>query len=280
LVRYRTIFLIPIFREKEALPPLWKLLTFNQNFGLNIQDFGTFSHGWSLCVEEHFYLLLPLVLLFLQSTNLFNKSYWILVALFIFGFIIRFYSWEILYFPNSSKDNEWLFWYKYIYYPTYNRLDGLLIGVSIASIYQFLPDFWDKISRFGNKFLIVSLLLLTSAYFLCYKERSFYASVLGFPLVDLGYGFMVLGAICPTSFLYKWNSKTTTFIATLSYGIYLIHKGIIHLTQQFLLTFNVDINSTITLVICIISCLIIAYILNKIIEKPFMQLRIKIQQIK
>ena len=49
-------FIFPFFRERESLPPLWKFLTFTQNFGLNLKDFGTFSHAWSLCVEEHFYL--------------------------------------------------------------------------------------------------------------------------------------------------------------------------------------------------------------------------------
>lgn len=268
-------FLVPMFREREALPPLWKLLTFTQNFGLNIQDFGTFSHGWSLCVEEHFYFLLPIVLIFLQSTNLFRKSYWVLVVFFLFGFAIRFYSWENLYLPNINKDNAWLFWHKFIYYPTYNRLDGLLIGVSIAAIYQFLPNFWDKLSKFGNHFLALSLLILMSAYFLCEEEQSFYASIFGFPLIALGYGFMVLGSVCPTSFLYKWNSKFTTLIATLSYGIYLTHKGVIHLTQQLLLHFNVDINNNLTLIICILTCVLIAYILHKVIEKPFMELRTK-----
>ncbi|WP_317173623.1 acyltransferase [Flavobacterium sp. ANB] len=268
-------FLVPIFREREALPPLWKLLTFTQNFGLNIQDFGTFSHVWSLCVEEHFYFLLPIVLISIQSTKLFSKSYWILVLLFLFGLAIRFYSWKNLYFPNINKDNSWLFWSKFIYYPTYNRLDGLLIGVSIAGIYQFLPNFWYKISQFGNHFLAFGLLVLTSAYFLCQEETSFYASVFGFPLVAFGYGFIVLGSVSPTSFLYKWNSKITTLIAALSYGIYLTHKGVIHLTQQLLLHFNVDINSNLTLVICSLTCILIAYILHKIIEKPFMQLRTK-----
>ncbi|MDR7212517.1 acyltransferase [Flavobacterium piscis] len=268
-------FLVPIFREKKSLPPLWKLLTFTQNFGLNIQDFGTFSHAWSLCVEEHFYLLLPIVLIFLQSTNLFNKSYWILIVLFVFGFAIRFYNWENFYLPNSNKANEWMFWYKFIYYPTYNRLDGLITGVTIAAIYQFKPDLWNKLSKFGNHFLLLSLILLTGAYFLCYEERSFYASVFGFPIVGLGYGFMVLGAICPTSFLYKWNSKTSTFIAALSYGIYLTHKGIIHITQEIILLFNADIESTFTLIICISACLLVAFLLHKTIEKPFMALRTK-----
>ena len=53
-------FIVPLFREKESLPPIWKFLTFTQNFGTNLKDFGTFSHAWSLCVEEHFYFLLPI----------------------------------------------------------------------------------------------------------------------------------------------------------------------------------------------------------------------------
>ena len=56
------------------------------------------------------------------------------------------------------SEDSWMYWYKYIYYPTYNRLDGLLVGVSIAGIYQFLPNIWNKISKFGNQFLIFSLL--------------------------------------------------------------------------------------------------------------------------
>jgi peptidoglycan/LPS O-acetylase OafA/YrhL len=266
-------FIFPSFREKEALPPFWKLITFTQNFGLNIQDFGTFSHGWSLCVEEHFYLLLPIVLLLLLRNKLFQKSYWVLIALFVFGFAIRLYSWYSLYLPFIDYDNAWLYWHKYIYYPTYNRLDGLLIGVSIAGIYQFMPDLWNRLSKYGNPILLIGLLIITGAYFLCLEQRSFYASIFGFPLVGLGYGFVVLGAVCPTCILYQYKSKTTTFIAALSYGIYLTHKGVIHITQQLLQNFDIDINSNLSLLICIITCITAAFIMHQIIEKPFMKLR-------
>jgi peptidoglycan/LPS O-acetylase OafA/YrhL len=268
-------FLFPFFREKEALAPIWKFATFTQNLGLNIQDFGTFSHAWSLCMEEHFYLILPIVLLFLLRNNLFYKSYWILIVLFAFGFAIRFFSWQHLYLPFIDAENSWLYWHKYIYYPTYNRLDGLLIGVSIAGVYQFMPDLWGRLSKFGNYFLAISLFILTAAYFLCMEQRSFYASIFGFPLVALGYGFMVLGAISPTSILYKWNSKTTSFIAALSYGIYLTHKGIIHITQQLLLKLTIDIDSNLSLLISTLSCIIAAFLLHQAIEKPFMRLRKK-----
>jgi len=267
-------FFFPFFREKEALPSIWRFLTFTQNLGLNLKDFGTFSHAWSLCVEEHFYFFLPIILILLQLSNLFKKSYWLLIILFLFGFTIRIYSFYNLYLPKIDNQDGWMYWYKYIYYPTYNRLDGLLVGVSIAGVYQFLPDIWNKISKYGNQFLVLSLAILTGSYFLCEDAQSFNASVYGFPLVAFGYGFMVIGAICPTSFMYKWNSKITTFIATLSYAIYLTHKGIIHMTHQLLVEYKIDGN--LILLICIITCVLGALLLNRTIEKPFMKLRTRI----
>jgi len=49
-------FLFPSFREREAPAALWKYLTFTQNIGLDLRTQGTFSHAWSLCIEEQFYL--------------------------------------------------------------------------------------------------------------------------------------------------------------------------------------------------------------------------------
>ena len=167
-----------------------------------------------------------------------------------------------------------MFWYKFIYYPTYNRLDGLIVGVSIAGIYQFLPNLWNNLSKYGNKFILLSLCILTSAYFLCEDQQTFNASIFGFPLIALGFGFMVLGAISPTSILYQWNSRTTTFIATLSYAIYLTHKGIIHTTNKLLENLNID--SNLMMIICIFTCILGAYLLHLTIEKPFMKLRNKI----
>ena len=266
-------FCFPPFHEREGLAPIWKYLTFTQNFGLDITNNGTFSHAWSLCVEEHFYFFLPIVLILLSSTKFLKRSYWLLIAVFLMGFLIRIYSWNNLFLPKVELENAWAYWYKYIYYPTYNRLDGLLAGVSIAAVYQFLPDTWNKISKFGNLFLMCGLIVLIGTYFLCYKEQSYQASVCGFPLIALGYGLMTIAAISPTSILYKWNSKTTTFIATLSYAIYLTHKGIIHITQALLASLSFDVNSNKTLVICIFFCITGAFILHLMIEKPFMKLR-------
>lgn len=266
-------FCFPFFREKESLPPIWKFLTFTQNLGTNLKDFGTFSHAWSLCVEEHFYIFLPFILIFCQITNLFKKGYWLLLILFLLGFALRIYSWNYFYIPKINDENSWLYWYKFMYYPTYNRLDGLLVGVTIAGIYQFLPDIWNKISKLGNLNVLISFVILIHAYFLCYDEQSFYASIFGFPLVAIGFGFLVIGAISSNSFLFKWKSKTTSFIASLSFSIYLTHKGIIHITQNVFESLNIKTNSNLMLFICFFMCVIAAYILNFLVEKPFLKIR-------
>lgn len=262
---------IPIFREKESLSQLWRFLFFTFNFNLDTQIFGTFSHAWSLCVEEHFYFVLPILLILVQKYNLLKKSYWILLFIFLLGFFIRLYSYVYLYEPTKQLDNSWMYWYKYIYFPTYNRLDGLLIGISIATVYQFLPNFWQKIANYGNLFILLGIIILTIAFYMCYEPISFKSSIFGFPMIALGYGFLVLGSICNNSFLYKSKSSTTTLIATLSYSIYLVHQGVTHMVKLFLTNFEWD--NILELPLCIISILIVSFCLHNIIEKPFMKLR-------
>jgi hypothetical protein len=56
-----------------------------------------------------------------------------------------------MFLPTSESDQSWVYWYKFIYYPTYNRLDGLLVGVAIAGIYQ-QPGTTFKSLEIGGSF--------------------------------------------------------------------------------------------------------------------------------
>ena len=80
-------FLIPGFSENAAMPPLWKFLTFTQNLGLHA---GTgFSHAWSLCIEEQFYFILPLLALLVIYRKSIRIGWIILFSLMIAGIIER-----------------------------------------------------------------------------------------------------------------------------------------------------------------------------------------------
>ncbi len=276
LVTLALYFGLPFFREKESLPPLWKFLTFTQNIGLNLKDQGTFSHCWSLCVEEHFYLFLPLILAFLYRLRLFRKGYWLLIGLFLLGFAIRTYCYNHYFLPQSSSDTGWRYWYQYIYYPSWNRLDGLLAGVALAALYHFRPITWSRITRYGNLLLLAGLGILSGAWFLCEDQMTFSASVYGYPLIALGYGLIVAGAVSPGSLLYRLRSPISSRIAVWSYAVCLTHKGVIHMTHELLA--DRQLNSNILLLISILACLCFAALMHHIVERPFMRLRKRLLQ--
>jgi peptidoglycan/LPS O-acetylase OafA/YrhL len=266
-------FLFPLLREREPLAPLWKYLTFTHNLGLDLRTQRTFSHAWSLCIEEQFYLFFPLILICLIYFKAIKKGAILLVFFFIAGFCARLYVWYTYLEPILNTDGFWIPWYKLIYYPTYSRLDGLLMGVSIAAIFQFRPQLKQRLQHYGNYFLLMGIGVLIGAYFLCEDQTSFSASIFGFPLISLGYGLVVIGAISPKVFLYRFQSKMTTNIAMLSYALYLTHKMVVHVSQEQLSKLGIAKESEWMFVLCMLTSVLGALLLNRLIEKPFLKLR-------
>jgi len=274
-------FTVPAFVERSHLAPLWKFLTFTQNFGLDLRSQGAFSHAWSLCIEEQFYLLLPFSILLLaggqRNGRALRHAGWVLLILFVAGFGIRWFGWEHFVAPVArAEDGDLgLAYYKYIYYPTYNRLDGLLAGVALAALFHFRPRLRERLTRYGNAFFLLSLLLLTGAYFVV-EDLSLSAVVFGFPLISLGYGVLVLAALSPSCFLYRYSSRLSTFVATLSYSLYLTHKGLIHLTHLLLTRQGISPDSYTLFWASAVVSVLGAWLLHLAIEKPFLRLRDKV----
>ncbi len=270
-------FLIPNFKEIAGLSPLWKFITFTQNFGLDQRYYRAFSHAWSLCVEEQFYLVLPLLIAGMHVFKAGNKAFLIVPILFIAGFAVRIFIFQHYLAPIPAGTPEFnIGWTSYIYYPTYSRLDGLLAGVTIAALTVFRPVFSKRIMQHGNWLLAAGLALSVAAYFVCIARQSFTGSVFGFPMVSIAYAVLVLAAISPTCILYKIRSWVTTGIATLSYSIYLMHKGIFHLVQQGFGKLGIDPNSNLMIPLCIAFAILGAVIMRYAVEKPFLQLREKV----
>lgn len=264
---------LPVFREKEMLPPVWKFLTFTQNFGLNLKTQGTFSHAWSLCVEEQFYILFPCLLALLLYVRAGRKAFWLIPVLFAGGFICRWWIYTYQVAPAGDSPDFWVIWYRAVYYPVYNRLDGLLAGVAIAALFQFKPLAKEWVNRYANGWFFAGLAMLTMAWFITENSFSPVATVYGFPLVSAGYGAIVAAAVCPRCWLYRIQSRFTALIATLSYAIYLSHKGVIHVTQDLLGGLGLAKNSGWMMLCCTIACVLAAWLIRLIVEKPALRMR-------
>ncbi|MBK1894816.1 acyltransferase family protein [Chryseobacterium paridis] len=267
-------FSVPFFRERESLAPLWKFLTFTQNYGLDVINKGTFSHAWSLCIEEQFYLLLPFSLLLFIKTRGFRYLKYMILSLLIFCIIIRCFIWYQLIVPSLNTDDFWKEWYMNLYYPTYTRLDSLAVGVLVGYLFQFSPKFKAFINTFGNLLFVSGIALLGFSFWVCNEQVSKNASIFGFTWVAISYGLIVMSAISSSSVLSRSRSSVTSQLASLSYAIYLSHKGIIHMVQTGLTSLDIEIPENLLLLICLLTCIIGALFYRYVIEKPSAKFKI------
>jgi peptidoglycan/LPS O-acetylase OafA/YrhL len=82
------LFVFPNLPDAN-MRPLWKFLTLTMNFG----DHTGFPAPWSLCIEEHFYLVFPLTATYLLRRNDARTSITTVVFVILGGIAVRTLLW-------------------------------------------------------------------------------------------------------------------------------------------------------------------------------------------
>jgi peptidoglycan/LPS O-acetylase OafA/YrhL len=267
-------FAIPGFREAPGLSPAWQFLTFTENFRIDYMNDQAFSHVWSLCVEEHFYLVLPLLILLLMRRPGFGKTLAVVLGILCFGIAIRAYIYihQVQVFPRDD-DAFALAYVEKIYYPTHTRLDGLLVGVTLATIKTFRPTWWQRAMSHGYLLLVGGCGLCAWAMWLFSDRLSFSGSVMGFPVLAIGLGLLIASSVAPSSPISK--IRGFGLIAALAYSTYLTHKEIIHQVRLHLPQL-VESRGWLALAAYFALSFLAAFVLYMAIERPFLRLRERI----
>ena len=262
-------FLLPAWREyPEMSQPLWKFLLSVQNIALHG---GTaFSHAWSLAVEDQFYVALPFLLLFLYRRP---RPAIIVPCLIVVGGIgLR----AFLAAQNASVDGGVSFrgFQAWIYYPTWTRLDPLVLGVVLAGIERFRPNWWQRLINCASWFWLPGLGLIVYALYLGETENlTIVACVWQFPLIAVGMAAILVCAVSPRLLLCRVAIPGAAFIASIAYSAYLIQKLVINGVEQFCINHNVDLTSAPALLGVELCVYIAATVLFLSIERPFLLLR-------
>lgn len=269
-------FLFPLVREKPLTIPLWKFATFTQNFGLIP---GAFSHAWSLCIEEQFYLVLPVVAFLLFRKGSLRITWLIVFSILVGEILLRGIIWLI--YLRHAGDNIGQIYMGTIYAPTFSRLDSLVLGVSLALLKNYYNELWIQITKKGNLWLILGIIgyCVVVYVFQTGSPRDFFSVALNYSLLALSSTTLTLSALCQNSLLYKIRIPGAIILATWSYAIYLTHKSLIHLTLVILAKFHLNSLNSIMLTLSIAASLAGGWLLYVCIEKPFLKLRDKMGKV-
>ncbi|MYM23792.1 acyltransferase family protein [Duganella sp. FT135W] len=249
----------------KSTSSIWQFLTFTQNFGLAYGQ--TFSHSWSLCIEEQFYVVMPLVVLALARWTRSARPAWCLLgAAILAGIAARSYAWLV--FGHNAHAAE-------VYYSSFCRSDELLFGVAIAMLRNFHADQFARLTRHGNVLLVVGLSMAV-AVLACFANEMptpFLVSALGYSLVAASFAVLTCAALSPNCLLNRIWVPGASSLALWSYAIYLAHKPIFMLLNPWCERLGVDPESPLCILVIVAIASLGGWVLFRLVETPFMNLR-------
>jgi peptidoglycan/LPS O-acetylase OafA/YrhL len=260
--------LFPALREAPGLQPWWQFATFTLNLLIDYTHNQAFSHAWSLCVEEHFYLAFPLLAWWLTRRPSTWKCVGMCAGMVLLGIVLRSAVW--LHGAAIDPPRNWFI--EDIYYPTWMRLDGLLAGVMLAALRVFRAQAWARWQARSNAVLLGGLAVSCLAFWLFRERTGLLANALGWPLLSLGFGLLVFAGADRHSLIGRWRVPGTGWLAAVSYSLYLSHKIAFHLVQ---VTFGAALQGQRALAFATyaLAVLLLGAALHYLVERPFLRLR-------
>jgi peptidoglycan/LPS O-acetylase OafA/YrhL len=216
-------------------------------FGQNYLEMPFLHVSWSLCVEEHFYLLVaPAILIVARHHRL-------LIPVLFTALILPFACRQLGLYSSIEE--------------THVRFDACAAGVLLAAIHLHCPDAWSKLTRFAAPLFAIAATIYVSFYVICFVQGTQVVSDPGvFAIIFCAF---IVFAVSSESIQQRLTFPGCYYIASRSYAIYLLHPEVLALLKRFggQLPFAVFL-----LLTCIGSCLV-AEILYRCVELPVMNAR-------
>lgn len=258
----------PGFREAPGMEPWWKFALFFVNLDIDYAANAAFSHAWSLCVEEHFYLLFPALALLLARKPSPAKFWAVCSAVLVGGIALRGGIW--LHDDATQPQRPWFV--EDIYYPTWNRLDGLLMGVMLAAWQVYRPASWARAAQHANLFALAGVVVMALAFWLFRDRVGLLGNSIGWPVLSLGLALLVFAGAQARGVLGARALPGAGWIAAISYSLYLVHKPMYAVVQAHWGSW-LEGRGVVAWLLYGAASLAAAALLYYAVERPFLRLR-------
>jgi peptidoglycan/LPS O-acetylase OafA/YrhL len=238
---------------------------FSELFFLQSYRRGFWNHTWTLAVEEHFYIALPLLLLLLIRINRGAKNPFRSVPLLVLATSVMVLAGRFV--------NYWLrAEYDFLTHitPTHLRIDALFFGVLIAYAYHFHAEWFIRIFRPWRHALILAGVAILATPLYLPAPGSVYAITFGFTQTYLADAAILIGVVLcaiPKSLV----TSALAAIGTFSYSIYLWHMAVIYWAAPYLRLWNVSWEARTTIYFA--AAFVIGILAAKLIELPSLHIR-------
>jgi peptidoglycan/LPS O-acetylase OafA/YrhL len=230
------------------------------------------NHTWSLAVEEHFYLMLPLLLVLLVRFGRGKANPFAGLPLLFMVLAGAMLCLRIMTAMCSVKFNPCT-----QCYPTHLRIDSLMFGVCCSYYYHWKHEaFVSFFQLHGPHLRWIGIILLVPAFILPLQSSPFLYTA-GFTLLYVASGLLLCSTIvCGTSAGRLFNGLA--FIGTYSYSIYLWHMpmnnwGLPLLQNAAKNVLGVNLPATVWIGVYLVGSILFGIAMAKLIEFPVLRLR-------
>jgi peptidoglycan/LPS O-acetylase OafA/YrhL len=238
----------------------WKFFVFLQNFSSPFYDF--FWESWSLSVEEWFYVLTPIFLLFLLKIFPPKQSFMLVVSLMIImPLLYRVYLF------NPTIDD---FWYDVsLRKLVVTRLDSIAFGLLSSWIFYYFKNQWEKFKV--HSFLLGIGLIIMILNFQT-SNTSFYNQVITFSITPIA-AALLLPLMNSIQHINGMIPKMITHVSKISYSMYLINLAVVSavMTDHFAPKNEVD--GILKYVLYWMLVIGLSTVLYYFFERPMLKLR-------
>lgn len=226
--------------------------------------------GWSLSLEEQFYLFLPIVLYFLLFKQSSKIRIILLAILYFIPLTIRIYN-----VPSILNQGDYL---GKNFFPTHTHADSLVMGLIIMELFFNYPEKFKRLLSGVVKYIlaIFAFVLLIYSHLIPFAENSYLYSAFRINFFNISLGLVFMFGLKKSLLSRILAAKIFTPFSRVSYSMYLYHLLVLGEVGKYYFGSTRNINTiefVIGFIMALLFSFIVAWIGYILVEAPFMHLK-------